>query len=111
MSIENNEPILQDENTLILAPKKVFTSKSKEYVKEYNKKRYQRQKNMLDNAAKNDYDLRCEYCQYDAKTQWNMKMHLISRKHYKNLALTVIGEINQDVIVIGNQAIRIKENI
>ena len=67
-------------------PKKIFTSKTKEYIKQYNKNRYLAQKEKLklseDLVHKEELiSYYCKCCKYDSKSSWNMKIHLLSKKH------------------------------
>ena len=41
----------------------------------------------------------CQYCQYHTTKPRNMRMHLTSSKHHKNIHYTVIRLINNDVII------------
>ena len=79
-----------------------FLSKQKEYASDYNKNRYIRQKDLINNLENakgvkiTDY---CQYCHYHTTKPWNMRMHLTSSKHHKNVHYTIIGLINNDVII------------
>ena len=79
-----------------------FLSKQKEYVSDYNKNRYIRQKNLINNLENvkgvqiTDY---CQFCHYHTDNPWNMKMHLTSSKHNKNMQLTLMGLKNKGLKV------------
>ena len=102
MSENNNEIVLNEENNFMNAYKKIpftpFPSKQKEYVSNYNKNRYRRQKHIAKYVDTEDIT-HCQYCHYHTTKPWNMRMHLTSSKHHKNVHYTVIGLINNDVII------------
>jgi len=69
-----------------VVPKKIFTSKTKEYIKEYNRKRYLAQKEKLKTTEELDHKKEstsyfCECCKHVSKSAWNLKIHLLSKNH------------------------------
>ena len=102
MSENNNEIVLNEEKKFMNAYKKIpfipFPSKQKEYVSNYNKNIYRRQKHIAKYVDTEDITY-CQYCQYHTTKPRNMRMHLTSSKHHKNIHYTVIRLINNDVII------------
>jgi len=84
--MSNQFPLGENENEFISAPIKIFTSKTKEYVKEYNKKKYQEDK--AERLKKLKEKIMCPYCEKEISKN-NKSKHVNSKLHMINYLMSI----------------------